>query len=89
MATKGRYYIARGGSTSELIEDGDAAAVEETCVVCEQDYERPDMASCPFHSGPICSLCCTLERSCHDVCKQPEDEEAHPSRLAAVLAKGG
>ena len=89
VATKGRYYIARGGSTSELIEDGDAAAVEETCVVCEQDYERPDMASCPFHSGPICSLCCTLERSCHDVCKQPEAGQEQPSGLARVLAKGG
>jgi purine-cytosine permease-like protein len=91
VVTKGRYYIARGGSNSELLEHGNhaAAAVEETCVVCGQDYEKPDMAGCPFHSGAICSLCCTLERSCHDVCKQPGDEEAHPSRLAAVLAKGG
>jgi hypothetical protein len=27
------------------------------------------MAECPFHSGPICSLCCTLEKTCDDMCK--------------------
>lgn len=37
--------------------------------MCAQPYEIPDMAHCPFHSGPICSLCCTLETDCHDMCK--------------------
>jgi hypothetical protein len=27
------------------------------------------LSLCPLHAGPICSLCCTLERSCKDVCK--------------------
>ena len=27
------------------------------------------MASCPAYSGPICSLCCTLETRCRDCCK--------------------
>jgi hypothetical protein len=27
------------------------------------------MAACPFHNGAICSLCCSLEKNCHDVCK--------------------
>jgi signal transduction histidine kinase len=27
------------------------------------------MAQCPAYSGPICSLCCSLETRCHDCCK--------------------
>jgi hypothetical protein len=27
------------------------------------------MASCPFHTGYICSLCCSTEAKCHDQCK--------------------
>ncbi|MEA2297850.1 MAG: hypothetical protein QOF77_786 [Solirubrobacteraceae bacterium] len=73
IATKGKYYIARtdtlGGG--EAIEDGAAGEIETDieCVVCGERYELPDMAGCPFHSGPICSLCCTLEKTCHDMCK--------------------
>jgi hypothetical protein len=37
--------------------------------VCHEEFEMPDVALCPFHSGAICSLCCTLESSCKDVCK--------------------
>src|SRR3954451_18065093 len=69
VLTKGKYYIARepslgGGDTPES-----DTLVEVQCVVCDQNYEVPDMASCPFHDGPICSLCCTLEKTCHDMCK--------------------
>ncbi len=68
IATKGKYYIARPPS----IGPGDPSAEKPTevvCVMCEQAYETPDMAHCPFHTGAICSLCCTLEKSCHDMCK--------------------
>jgi purine-cytosine permease-like protein len=68
ILTKGRYYIARTPDIDDSVEPG-ASARELTCVRCEQSYEAPDMASCPFHTGPICSLCCTLEKSCHDMCK--------------------
>jgi hypothetical protein len=44
--------------------------VELTCVVCGEEFERPDMAACPFHSGVICSLCCSLDSACHDMCKK-------------------
>ena len=27
------------------------------------------MAHCPFYSGPICSLCCSLDARCEDACK--------------------
>jgi hypothetical protein len=65
VATKGKYYIAREPS----IDAGEQSSTDLLCVMCEQAYEAPDMARCPFHSGPICSLCCTLEKSCHDMCK--------------------
>jgi hypothetical protein len=71
-ATKGKYYIARVDELDEpLIVDGQLSAVELTCSVCAEAFERPDMASCPFHQGPICSLCCSLEDACHDACKKP------------------
>jgi signal transduction histidine kinase/purine-cytosine permease-like protein len=39
------------------------------CVICERSYEAEDMAGCPAYGGPICSLCCTLDVRCHDMCK--------------------
>ncbi|HEY4081882.1 MAG TPA: ATP-binding protein [Burkholderiaceae bacterium] len=58
-ATKGRYYIAREGETR-------AASY---CCICEREYEGPDMAHCPAYKGPICSLCCSLDARCDDLCK--------------------
>lgn len=40
-----------------------------TCSVCNYEYEQEDMTYCPFHGGMICSLCCSLEKNCHDMCK--------------------
>ena len=39
------------------------------CVICERDYEHDDMAHCPAYRGSICSLCCSLDARCHDLCK--------------------
>jgi len=62
-ATGGRYYIARkpkrSWQTAESIK----------CCICEHAFEPEDMASCPAYSGPICSLCCSLDARCHDLCK--------------------
>ena len=41
----------------------------QTCVICEREYEAPDMAHCPAYQGAICSLCCTLDARCGDLCK--------------------
>ena len=41
----------------------------QSCVICERPYEGPDMAHCPAYQGPICSLCCTLDARCGDLCK--------------------
>ncbi|MEZ5664711.1 MAG: ATP-binding protein [Burkholderiaceae bacterium] len=60
-ATRGRYYIARTA--------GSHAHGTLKCVICEREYEGPDMAHCPAYQGHICSLCCTLDARCGDLCK--------------------
>jgi signal transduction histidine kinase/CheY-like chemotaxis protein len=62
-ATGGRYYLAR--PAEGLPPHGN----DLRCTICENSFERSDMAHCPAYSGPICSLCCTLESRCHDLCK--------------------
>lgn len=62
VATRGRWYVAR---TSDLPAD----AAELPCTVCEGSYDLVDMATCPHHGGTICSLCCSTEGACHDMCK--------------------
>ena len=69
-ATKGRYYIARRGEAPETHAQGNHKPYAlKCCVICERDYEGPDMAHCPAYQGPICSLCCTLDARCGDLCK--------------------
>ncbi|QIG98908.1 MULTISPECIES: hybrid sensor histidine kinase/response regulator [unclassified Bradyrhizobium] len=62
-ATDGKYYIARKPKRSwqnlESIQ----------CCICEHAFEPEDMAACPAYAGPICSLCCSLDARCHDLCK--------------------
>jgi signal transduction histidine kinase/CheY-like chemotaxis protein/purine-cytosine permease-like protein len=63
FATEGKYYIARRPKRSwqnlESIQ----------CCICEHSFEPEDMAGCPAYAGPICSLCCSLDARCHDMCK--------------------
>jgi signal transduction histidine kinase/CheY-like chemotaxis protein/purine-cytosine permease-like protein len=87
--TKGRYYIARqslgdgtylgarlGGGVARVLAGDDAALkAQSRCVICERRYESEDMAGCPAYGGPICSLCCSLDARCHDLCK-PEPARA-------------
>jgi purine-cytosine permease-like protein len=58
-------YLAREPS----VDPAERSLEQIDCTVCGQAYEKPDTAQCPFHSGTICSLCCTLETSCKDACK--------------------
>ncbi|HTP40267.1 MAG TPA: ATP-binding protein [Steroidobacteraceae bacterium] len=62
-ATGGRYYLARQPA------EFPAGQQHVHCSICENRFERSDMATCPAYAGPICSLCCTLEARCHDQCK--------------------
>src|SRR5690606_28731341 len=66
-ATKGRYYSARAAAPSE--QGAHARLRTQRCVICEREYEGPDMAHCPAYQGSICSLFCTLDARCGDLCK--------------------
>ncbi len=77
-ATKGRYYIARQSIPIVPVRadaGGDEGSEQGTyrrllqCCICEREYEGEDMAHCPAYQGPICSLCCTLDARCDDLCK--------------------
>ena len=57
--TGGKYYLARKPEPIPA----------QRCIVCEGAFEAPDMAACPAYGGGICSLCCTLEARCRDMCK--------------------
>lgn len=71
-ATKGRYYLARPNPVNGPgVEVADVTATH-TCTVCATAYELPDVADCPVQSGPICSLCCSLDAGCGDVCKDAD-----------------
>ena len=61
--TKGRFYIAREREELPLNED------KLICCICENHFEKPDMAACPVYQGNICSLCCSLDTRCMDACK--------------------
>lgn len=62
--TRGKYYLARKASTFNGCQ-----ATEVKCLVCENKFDREDMSQCPAYEGNICSLCCSLESSCHDQCR--------------------
>jgi signal transduction histidine kinase/FixJ family two-component response regulator len=91
FATRGRFYLARRPK-----EDWAGAALVQCCV-CEHHFEPADMAGCPVYSGPICSLCCSLDARCRDGCKPHGRLSAQfaglaratlPSRMAGVLDSG-
>lgn len=77
--TRSRFYLAR--QSLELIpiveerrQAGDQyvrykPTVSLTCVICDNAFEREDMAYCPAYESPICSLCCSLDVRCLDNCK--------------------
>ncbi len=69
-ATGGRYYLVETKTPAPATKAEDKAG---RCVICERDYEGEDMAHCPAYQGPICSLCCTLDARCNDLCKPGAD----------------
>ncbi|MEJ8573956.1 hybrid sensor histidine kinase/response regulator [Microbaculum marinum] len=61
--TRGRFALARKPRRHWK----DEAAI--SCGICENAFEPEDMAFCPAYGSPICSLCCSLDARCHDLCK--------------------
>ncbi len=77
--TGGRYYLARKPRRAwqnQLV---------ITCSVCEHDFEPEDMAWCPAYAAPICSLCCSLDSRCHDLCKPKAHLRAQSAEVAHAL----
>jgi signal transduction histidine kinase len=66
--TRGKYYLARQPEPDAALGSYQRLQSKQ-CVICEREYEGPDMAHCPAYQGPICSLCCTLDARCGDMCK--------------------
>ncbi len=92
--TSGRYYIARQpGALSTT-----PGARVHTCCICSTDFEAEDMSTCPAYKGNICSLCCTLDARCQDMCKPQKARlseqwtgllgQVLPSSLRPYLAAG-
>ncbi len=60
--SRGRHYLARD-------RDENNPKTQTQCSICENQFEHEDMAFCPAYAGSICSLCCTLDARCLDICK--------------------
>ncbi|MGO6905474.1 histidine kinase dimerization/phospho-acceptor domain-containing protein, partial [Rhizobium ruizarguesonis] len=78
-ATKGKFYLARKPRHSWK------NLTSITCSVCEHPFEPEDMAWCPAYAAPICSLCCSLDSRCHDMCKPAARFNAQVGTVAKVL----
>ena len=79
LLTGGKYYIARRPKRSWQ----NVEAIK--CCICEHTFEPEDMATCPAYAGPICSLCCSLDARCHDLCKPHARIQAQVSESLGKL----
>jgi signal transduction histidine kinase/DNA-binding NarL/FixJ family response regulator len=78
-ATEGKYYLARKPRRAwENLPD-------ITCSICEHPFEPEDMAWCPAYAAPICSLCCSLDSRCHDMCKPNANLNAQIGTVAKAI----
>lgn len=88
LATRGRYSLARPDELRPplVTADGTLSTDLLRCGACQTDYERPDMAACPYHpGGAVCSLCCSLETGCTDTCKKPVTKPAAGGSTAIAM----
>ena len=63
VITKGKYYLAR----SDPLDPNLGIAIP--CSICQHSFDQEDMTSCPAYDAPICSLCCSLDMQCDDLCR--------------------
>ncbi|HSI56601.1 MAG TPA: ATP-binding protein [Ideonella sp.] len=77
--TRGRYYVARQPAADSV------PGQVMRCSVCENRFESEDMAHCPAYGAAICSLCCTLESRCHDLCKSQSRTADQAQQLLSAL----
>ncbi|WP_165218102.1 hybrid sensor histidine kinase/response regulator [Affinirhizobium pseudoryzae] len=74
--TKGKFYLARKPRYAWKNQ------TSITCSICEHPFEPEDMAWCPAYAAPICSLCCSLDSRCHDMCKPKAQMKAQIGSVA-------
>ncbi len=74
--TKGEFYLARKSDDALFTKD------HVECCICQNHYEREDVAYCPAYTGAICSLCCSLDARCQDMCKTTKKL---PDRIASFI----
>lgn len=55
---------------SALKEIKNAEEARVRCSVCGHHYRISDMEICPITKDAICSLCCSKDKNCHDLCKK-------------------
>jgi signal transduction histidine kinase/CheY-like chemotaxis protein/purine-cytosine permease-like protein len=68
-APRGGVNPAWGGPAPDSLSGPGSYKRLTRCTICEREYEHDDMAHCPAYDGAICSLCCSLDARCHDLCK--------------------
>ncbi len=80
ILTGGKYYIAR--QNIHIYSD----KTEEICSICNHTYDIEDMAYCTLHKVNICSLCCSLDSLCHDVCKK-NSEQSLREKISQIIGQ--
>ncbi|WAJ70412.1 ATP-binding protein [Catenovulum adriaticum] len=60
--TKGKYYLVNP-NRQEIKQ-------ATQCYICENEFEQEDMTFCPAYGKAICSLCCSLDVRCGDMCRE-------------------
>jgi signal transduction histidine kinase/CheY-like chemotaxis protein len=79
FTTRGKFYLARKPRQSWK------SLGSITCSICEHPFEPEDMAWCPAYAAPICSLCCSLDSRCHDMCKPQARMNAQVGAVARAV----
>ncbi|WP_111977763.1 hybrid sensor histidine kinase/response regulator [Algibacillus agarilyticus] len=59
--TQGQFYLVKKESPT--------LAKITHCYICENAFDHEDMTYCPAYAKAICSLCCSLDVRCGDLCR--------------------
>jgi len=71
------------GSRFYLNSDDRPSQQSSTCGICQNQFDHEDMTHCPHHAASMCSLCCSLDNQCNDLCRP----EAHLNQQLISAAK--
>ena len=85
-ATPGGAIVGGGAGEGAPVEGAPAVTTAMIrCSVCEHSFEHEDTAHCPAYDAPICSLCCSLDARCRDLCKPQGRVAAQAEAAVAAL----